>query len=124
MRLLYLRHDHDGGLAAEAQARCLRCRDRPIDGRQHLPLWNPAAHCVGDSTSGESHERVQSMITDLKSENSLEPERYELTQAPAYHFEVGRREFFRCLGAGVLIVCAWNDARALQESGVRKDAGD
>jgi nicotinate dehydrogenase subunit B len=64
------------------------------------------------------------MIEDLKSENSLEPERYELTQAPTYHFEVGRREFFRFLGAGVLIVCAWRDAHALQESGARPGAGD
>jgi nicotinate dehydrogenase subunit B len=64
------------------------------------------------------------MIKDLKSENSLEPERYELTEAPTYHFEVGRREFFRFLGAGVLIVCAWNDAHALQESGVRQEAQD
>ncbi len=34
----------------------------------------------------------------------LEPERYELTAAAAYCFEVDRREFFKFLGAGILIV--------------------
>ena len=34
----------------------------------------------------------------------LEPERYELTAPPAYRFEVDRREFFKFLGAGILIV--------------------
>jgi nicotinate dehydrogenase subunit B len=57
------------------------------------------------------------MNGDLKFENSLEPERYELAAPPTYHFDVDRREFFRFLGAGVLIVSVLKDARALQESG-------
>lgn len=57
------------------------------------------------------------MNGDLKFENSLEPERYELTASPTYHFDVDRREFFRFLGAGVLVVSVLKDARALQESG-------
>ena len=36
----------------------------------------------------------------------MEPERYELRARPAYHFEVDRREFFKFLGAGILVVCA------------------
>ena len=32
-------------------------------------------------------------------------------------FDVDRREFFRFLGAGVLIICVMKIARALQESG-------
>src|ERR1700674_5189594 len=117
MRLLHLRNDYDGGIAVEGQARFIRCRDRPIDGGQHLPLWNPATHCVGDTKGGESHERVQAMSKDLNFESSFEPERYELTAPPTYHFDVDRREFFRFLGAGVLIVCVLKDLRALQESG-------
>ena len=35
-----------------------------------------------------------------------EPERYELREAPLYHFEVNRREFIQVLGAGVLISVA------------------
>jgi isoquinoline 1-oxidoreductase len=47
----------------------------------------------------------------------LEPERYELTAPPAYRFEVDRREFFKFLGAGILIVGVLKNAHALQESG-------
>jgi nicotinate dehydrogenase subunit B len=62
------------------------------------------------------------MSKDLRFETSLEPERYELTAPPTYHFDVDRREFFRFLGAGVLIVCVLKDARALQESGAAQGA--
>ena len=47
----------------------------------------------------------------------LEPERYELNAPPAYRFEVDRREFFKFLGAGILIVGVLKNAHALQESG-------
>jgi isoquinoline 1-oxidoreductase len=50
----------------------------------------------------------------------LEPERYELTAPPAYRFEVDRREFFKFLGAGILIVGVLKNAHALQESGTGK----
>ena len=60
------------------------------------------------------------MIERLTEEIELEPERYELTAGPAYHFELGemqRRDFFRLLGGGVLIVLALKDSPAQQESG-------
>ncbi|MFY9802563.1 MAG: molybdopterin cofactor-binding domain-containing protein [Candidatus Acidiferrales bacterium] len=47
----------------------------------------------------------------------LEPERYELREAPPYRFETDRRDFFKYLGAGVLILCAAKSARGAQESG-------
>jgi nicotinate dehydrogenase subunit B len=47
----------------------------------------------------------------------LEPERYELIAPPAYPFEVDRREFFKVLGAGILIVGVLKNAHAFQESG-------
>jgi isoquinoline 1-oxidoreductase len=46
-----------------------------------------------------------------------EPERYELTSAPAYHFDLDRREFFKFLGAGVLVVSVLKNASWTQESG-------
>ena len=50
----------------------------------------------------------------------IEPERYELTARPAYHFDVERRDFFKILGAGLLVLCVMKDADALQqESGGR-----
>jgi nicotinate dehydrogenase subunit B len=48
---------------------------------------------------------------------ALEPERYELSTPPAYRFEVDRREFFKFLGAGLLIVGVLKNAHAFQESG-------
>jgi isoquinoline 1-oxidoreductase len=51
---------------------------------------------------------------------SYEPERYELTAAPAYNFELARRDFFKALGGGVLIVFALKGVLAQDESGGRR----
>jgi isoquinoline 1-oxidoreductase len=56
-------------------------------------------------------------------EPALEPERYELAAAPTYHFEMPRRDFFKALGCGVLIVFALTEAEAQQESGGRRGGG-
>ena len=57
----------------------------------------------------------------------LEPERYELRSPSSYHFELGRREFFRILGGGIVVACVWKDASAFQqsrgESGARRGSG-
>jgi nicotinate dehydrogenase subunit B len=60
------------------------------------------------------------MIERLMNDVELEPERYELAAGLPYHFEIGeiqRRDFFKVLGGGVLIVLALKDALAQQESG-------
>ena len=49
---------------------------------------------------------------------ALEPERYELSANPAYQFEASRRDFFKLLGAGLLVMGAIQNAGARQESGV------
>jgi len=51
---------------------------------------------------------------------AFEPERYELTAAAPYRFDLGRREFFKFLGAGVLVVSVLKPAVAAQESGASK----
>src|SRR3979411_1652750 len=117
MRLLHFRNDHDCGLAVKCQARFVRGGNRSFYGRQHLPLWHPATHCAGHTKGSEGHERIETMSKDFNFESGLEPDRFELAAPPTYHFDVDRREFFRFLGAGVLIVCVLKDARALQESG-------
>jgi nicotinate dehydrogenase subunit B len=61
------------------------------------------------------------MSDNLDLKIPVEPERYELRAEPTYHFEVGRRDFFKFLGAGILIVCALKSGRA-QESGNGKRA--
>lgn len=54
----------------------------------------------------------------------LEPERYELTAAPPYRFELDRRDFFKFLGAGVLVVSVLKPAIVAQESGGTRRRGD
>jgi nicotinate dehydrogenase subunit B len=55
----------------------------------------------------------------------LEPERYELREPSLHHFNLMRRDFFRLLGAGLLVACALKDASAFQESGARsRQAGE
>ena len=67
-------------------------------------------------------ERLDREVPDRESldhEIALEPERYELRATPMYCFEVGRRDFFKFMGAGILIVCALKGGQA-QESGSGK----
>ena len=47
----------------------------------------------------------------------LEPERYELAEAPWYHFELDRRGFLKTLGAGILIVSFVDRADAQRRGG-------
>ncbi|MFN7929839.1 MAG: molybdopterin cofactor-binding domain-containing protein [Blastocatellia bacterium] len=54
----------------------------------------------------------------------IEPERYELTAGPAYQFTFARRDFFKGLGGGLLIVFALPEAQAQQESGGGRRGGN
>ncbi len=49
-----------------------------------------------------------------------EPERYELAAAPPYHFDLDRREFFKFMGAGLLVVSVLKTGSWAQESGAAK----
>ncbi|MGO9088485.1 MAG: molybdopterin cofactor-binding domain-containing protein [Candidatus Sulfotelmatobacter sp.] len=55
---------------------------------------------------------------------SLEPERYELAAAAPYRFDLDRREFFKFLGAGVLVVSVLKPAVVAQEAGGARRRGD
>ena len=55
---------------------------------------------------------------------SLEPERYELRAAAPYRFDLDRRDFFKFLGAGVLVVSVLKSAMVAQESGGGRRRGD
>jgi len=58
---------------------------------------------------------------------TIEPERYELRAAPAYRFEPSRRDVFRMLGAGLLIVvvgCGRSDVQAQESGGGRGRGGN
>lgn len=47
----------------------------------------------------------------------LEPERYELRAAVPYRFDLDRRDFFKFLGAGIIVVSVLKPAVVAQESG-------
>ena len=47
----------------------------------------------------------------------IEPERYEFREQRAYTFDLQRRDFFKLLGAGLLVAAVMKDALAFQESG-------
>ncbi len=47
----------------------------------------------------------------------IEQERYELFEAPAYRFELERRDFFKFLGGGLVLLLALDGAASAQESG-------
>lgn len=54
----------------------------------------------------------------------LEPERYELSAAPIYRFDLDRRDFFKFLGAGIFVVSVLKPVLAAQESGGRTRSRD
>jgi nicotinate dehydrogenase subunit B len=53
----------------------------------------------------------------------LEPERYELFEGRRYRFEVGRREFMRAMGGGILVCCLVDSALAQQPGPARRRGG-
>lgn len=54
----------------------------------------------------------------------LESERYELRAASPYHFDLGRRDFFKFLGAGIVVVSVLKPAMIAQESGGGRRRGE
>jgi len=65
------------------------------------------------------------MSTKTNFEIPLEPERYELREGAPYRFDLGRRDFFKFLGAGVVVVSVLRPAMVAQESGGgRRRSGD
>jgi nicotinate dehydrogenase subunit B len=88
-----------------------------------MPLRHLPPHRFRDSESGQSHagSGTALMSTTKNLQFEIEPERYELTAGPAYHFETDRRDFFKFLGAGLLVVMALKTTHA-QESGSRGQA--
>src|ERR1700734_2812862 len=90
-----------------------------------MPLRHLSPHRLRDTESGQSyaHSRAALMSATKNSQFEIEPERYELTAGPAYHFETDRRDFFKFLGAGLLVVMALKTTHA-QESGSRSHASE
>ena len=56
-------------------------------------------------------------MSDSSNIVQLEPERYELRDAAPYRFDLDRRDFFKFLGAGLVVVSVLKTAAGAQESG-------
>ena len=50
----------------------------------------------------------------------MEPERYELQEAPVYRFELNRREWFEVLGGGLLVLVLAGKSEAQESGGARR----
>jgi isoquinoline 1-oxidoreductase len=51
---------------------------------------------------------------------TIEPDRYELHEGPAYRFELNRREWFEALGGGLLILVLASNAESQESGGGRR----
>lgn len=54
---------------------------------------------------------------------TFEPERYELFEAPRYHFDLDRREFCKLLGGGILVCLIVNETPAQERGQGRRGFG-
>jgi nicotinate dehydrogenase subunit B len=64
------------------------------------------------------------MSTKMQAPISIEPERYELSAAPVYRFDLDRRDFFKFLGAGLLVVSVLKRTEAQESGGARRRDDD
>jgi isoquinoline 1-oxidoreductase len=60
------------------------------------------------------------MSAKVTDHSPLEPERYEFRAAAPYHFDLDRRDFFKFLGAGIVVVSVLKPAVVAQESGAAR----
>ena len=111
VRLLHGGDDHGG------RRRCCertpdpeRAGDRARHGRQRLPLRDLPARSSPPSARRRPCARGPPWLTatrpDRTATSAIEAERYELFAGPAYRFEVHRRDFFKVLGAGLVVAFA------------------
>src|SRR4051812_10378100 len=124
MRVLHVRHDHDGLRALAAESQSFGEPDHARDEWEHLPVRDVSAHRGGGERCGEADAGRWAM-KDFAEQDAIEiaPEQYELLgrDSPRAPFEFDRRKFFQALGCGVLAICV---APALgQESGSRGRGG-
>ncbi len=69
-----------------------------------------------DYTDNTDYTEQRTAAPDDTPEYAIEPERYELSEAQRYRFELERRDFLRVMGAGIVVVAAIPSVFA-QESG-------
>jgi nicotinate dehydrogenase subunit B len=63
------------------------------------------------------------MNPELELQAGFEPERYELDEPGRYHFELPRRDFFKILGSGIVVLALVDSAEAQESGGGRRRGG-
>lgn len=63
------------------------------------------------------------MNNHFEFEAGFEPERYELDESLPYHFELRRRDFFKTLGCGLVVLAFADDLTAQESGGGRRRPG-
>jgi nicotinate dehydrogenase subunit B len=61
--------------------------------------------------------------SDQEMNYEIEPERYELSEGPAYRFDLDRRDFVKILGGGLVVVLTLRDALAQETGGGQRGGG-
>jgi isoquinoline 1-oxidoreductase len=64
------------------------------------------------------------MRPEIETPLALEPERYELRVRAPYRFDLGRRDFFKFLGAGLVVASVLRPIAAQESGGARQFRGD
>jgi isoquinoline 1-oxidoreductase len=64
------------------------------------------------------------MRPEIETPLALEPERYELRVRAPYRFDLGRRDFFKFLGAGLVVASVLRPIAAQESGGARRFRGD
>src|SRR6266498_2055010 len=109
MRVLHFGDDHVGKRFVEQEPEAEQRRNHQWNERQHLSLRNISANCRGDSNGLRPacvwrSEGGGEMIDEQDVIKDVEPERYELFEAPTYNFQFDRRDFIKAFGLGIVFI--------------------
>src|SRR2546421_2471944 len=117
MCLLHFRNDYVRSGTVADGSEPDRNKNQRSTRRKHLSLRHASSYRRRRAARGPLDEGRRAMNDHANISPAIEPGRYELREARAYVFDLTRRDLFKFLGAGALILCASSRAAALQESG-------
>src|SRR5207302_1553408 len=66
---------------------------------------------------GPGHEEGARQMNEHEDDLLLEPERYELLSEVPVPLDLGRRDFFRVVGAGIVVACLLDESPAQRPKG-------
>src|SRR5262245_3230901 len=116
---------HQTGREHEGRSKPMKRRHLTSSGPVNPPLTPPRR---GTNPRQRGSPLVDGLAVDLSSQSgpcdaSLERERYELHAAPVYNFDLARRDFFKTLGSGIVVLFLLEDVLAQESGGGRRRGG-